>query len=520
MEQLTGIDASFIYLETARAPMHIGGVVFYKAPPQGFHFQDYVELVRSRLHLSKVYRRRLVQVPFGLDAPYWIEDPNFNLDSHIHHLALPRPGGWEQLRELAQHLLAIPLDLRRPLWSLAFVEGLDGIDALPKGSFAMIHKIHHAAVDGMAGVDLLTTLVDLTPEVQKYPGGEHWLPDMEPSNVKLLGNAYIHLLAKPKQAVKLAGALTKSAWNVGKDVLVEKQPLPAVPFRGPRTRFNVPISAERRCGGVWLRLDEIKAVKNDVANATVNDVVLATCAGGIRRYLLSKGELPEKELTAMAPISVRSSSSEGGNQVSAMLVPLATDEADSLKRLKAICRSTRHSKERMDAVGATALMDAAKVVPFSLGTVAARLYSRMEVARYVRPFFNTVITNVPGPRQKLYFGGGEFIGSMGMAPIMDGMGLMLVVTSYGDYLTISVTSTPEILPDIAFFEECLTSSFKELRGNVKKPGSKKGSGKRSENVTGPTVARPAAAKAGKSKLKGRGKLKKGAARSAGSEQSS
>jgi len=517
MEQLTGIDASFIYLETPRAPMHIGGVVFYKAPPQGFHFQDYVELVRSRLHLSKVYRRRLVQVPFGLDAPYWIEDPNFNLDSHIHHLALPRPGGWEQLRELAQHLLAIPLDLRRPLWSLAFVEGLDGIDALPKGSFAMIHKIHHAAVDGMAGVDLLTTLVDLTPEVKSYPGGEQWLPDMEPSNVKLIGNAYIHLLAKPKQAVKLAGALTKSAWHVGKDVLVEKQPLPAVPFRGPRTRFNVPVSAERRCGGVWLRLDDIKSVKNDVAHATVNDVVLATCAGAIRQYLLSKDELPAKELTAMAPISVRSATSEGGNQVSAMLVPLATDEADPVKRLKAICRSTRHSKERMDAVGATTLMDAAKVVPFSLGSVAARLYSRMEVAKYVRPFFNTVITNVPGPRQKLYFGGGEFIGSMGMAPIMDGMGLMLVVTSYGDYLTISVTSTPEILPDMAYFEECLTSSFNELRRGAKKPASKKAPRKKAAKVAASEVARRKPTAPGRAKLKPRGKLRKGANSPAGSE---
>lgn len=518
MEQLTGIDASFLYLESPKAPMHIGGVVFYKAPPQGFHFNDYLDLIRSRLHLSKVYRRRLVQVPFSLDAPYWIEDPNFNLDSHVHHLALPRPGGWEELRKLAQHLLAIPLDLRRPLWSLAFVEGLDGIDALPKGSFAMIHKIHHAAVDGMAGVDLLSTLVDLTPEVRKYPGADDWMPDMEPSTAKLFSNAYIHLLAKPKQAVKVGGALARSVWNVGKNVLVEKQPPPTVPFRGPRTRFNVPISAERRCGGAWLTLAQIKAVKDRVSDATVNDVVLATCAGAVRAYLLDKKELPEAELTAMAPISVRAATSEGGNQVSAMLVPLATNEASPLKRLEAIRDSTRRSKERFDMVGATTLMDAAKVVPFSLGTVAARLYSRMEVAKYVRPLFNMVITNVPGPRQKLYFGGGEFVGSMGMAPIMDGMGLMLVVTSYGDYLTISVTSTPEILPDVAFFEACIVKSFAELVESVE-ADSKARPGRRSAAKTASTKSPPKAkAKARPGgRLKARGKLKNRGTSPAGSQ---
>lgn len=479
MEQLTGIDASFIYLETARAPMHVGGVLFCKAPPGGFRFENYVQLIQSRLARSKVFRRRLVSVPLSLDAPYWIEDPNFNLDSHVHHMALPAPGGWSELRKLAQHILAIPLDLRRPLWSLTFVEGLQGIKELPPGSFAVISKIHHSAVDGMGGVDLISSLFDLTPDPEMGIQEDRWMPDMVPGNLTLLSNAYIHLLAKPKQAVNMAKALASGLWNVGKGVLVEKQAPPTVPFRGPKTRFNVPVSAQRRCGGIWLPMDGIREIKDAVPEVTVNDVVLAVVSGALRRYLSTHKELPENTLTAMAPISVRAATSVGGNQVSAMLVPLATHDSDALGRLQAIRDYTQRSKVRAEAVGATTLMDAAQVVPFSLGFAASRLYSRMEIAKYVRPMFNLVITNVPGPRQDLYFGGGRVVGSMGMAPIIDGLGLMVVITSYQDYLTISATSCPDILPDMEYFESCLKESFKQLRkaalggGEAKKPARKR-----------------------------------------------
>lgn len=216
-----------------------------------------------------------------------------------------------------------------------------------------------------------------------------------------------------------------------------------------------------------MPLDQVRATKDSIPNATVNDLVLGICSGALRRYLLKHDELPDNTLTAMAPISVRGATSEGGNQVSAMLVPLATHLEDPLERLASLKQYTQRSKLRAQAIGATTLMDAAKVVPFTLGIAASRLYSRMEIAKYVRPVFNLVITNVPGPRQKLYFGGGELVGTLGMAPIIDGLGLMIVVTSYQDYLTISVTSCPEILQDVQFFESCLIDSFKELREAAK-----------------------------------------------------
>ncbi len=203
-------------------------------------------------------------------------------------------------------------------------------------------------------------------------------------------------------------------------------------------------------------------------------MVLEICSGALRQYLEHHSELPDNTLTAMAPISVRAATSEGGNQVSAMLVPLSTDLADPLDRLEEIRKYTEKSKMRAQAVGATTLMDAAKVVPFTLGIAASRLYSRMEIAKYVRPIFNLVITNVPGPRQKLYFGGGELVGTLGMAPIIDGLGLIIVVTSYDEFLTISLTSCPDIVPDMEYFETCLNDSFRELQTAAMKPGDRKG----------------------------------------------
>lgn len=505
MQQLTGVDASFVYLETPRAPMHIGGVIFCRPPRGGFDFRSYYELIESRLNRSRVFRRRLVKVPFGIDQPYWIDDPDFNLESHVHHMGLPAPAGWDELRHLVEHILSIPLDMRRPLWSFTFVEGLDGIDLLPKGSFALIHKLHHAAVDGMGGSDLLSALFDLSASPANDDPPDDWVPEMQPGPVNLVGRAYLNLLGQPKKVVRTLGSVARGAWNLGKEVLVEKQSLPTAPFRGPRTRFNSPISAQRVFGGVWLPLADVKAVKNRVEGATVNDVVLAICSGALREYLVEKQELPDRTMTAMVPISVRDAVDTGGNQVSAMLVPLATDEPDPLQRMQKIRENTAKTKEQSRAMGASTLTDAAQIVPFSLGAAAARLYSRMEIARYVRPLFNLVITNVPGPRQTLYFGGGQLIGSMGMAPIIDGLGLILVITSYDDYLTISATSCPDRLPDVEVFEDCLRNSFARLQAETLSPAAKsKGAVRKTRRSGG---AKKTAASGRKSKVAARSRSK-------------
>jgi WS/DGAT/MGAT family acyltransferase len=469
MEQLSGIDATFLYLESPKAPMHIGGVLFC-APVTGqeaFDFPSFRALVESRLHVSPVFRRRLVHVPLDLDHPFWVEDAHFNLDAHVSYMALPGKRSWTEMRNLLQHLFSVPLDPRRPLWSLTFVEGLDGIEGLPPGSFAVVHKIHHAAADGMSGRDLVTCLLDPTPEVRIFPGAQRWMPDMQPSMVQLVTSTWLGLLKRPFGLARTVGSVVGGVLNLGRDALGDLAGPREVHITAPRTRMNVPIEPQRVFGGVRLRLAKLRAARALVPGASLNDVVLTLCSGALRRYLRANAELPEESLTALVPISVRRSVLEqSNNRLSAMVVSLATIEGDAVERLAAVHRSVRHNKDYADAIGARTLSDVAQVVPFALGIAASRLYSRMSMALYHRPLFNLVITNVPGPRRPLYFNGARVLGTMGTAPVIDGLGLILVATSYGDELSISVTSCPSVLPDVEFFEDCLHESMAEFDAAV------------------------------------------------------
>ncbi len=466
MEQLSGIDATFLYLETAKAPMHIGGVLFCAPPEGGFDFPSFRALVESRLHVSPVFRRRVVHVPLDLDNPFWVEDAHFNLDAHVNYMALPGRRGWDEMRNLLEHLFSVPLDPRRPLWSLTFVEALDGIEGLPPGSFAVVHKIHHAAADGMSGRDLLTCLLDPTPEVRTFPGARRRMPDMQPSAVQLLTSTWLGLLKRPLGIARTVGSVVGGALNLGRDAIGDWTRPKTMQLTAPRTRLNVPIEPQRVFGAVRLKLDELRAARALVPGATLNDVVLTVCSGALARYLKASAELPDESLTALVPISVRRSVLENNNRLSAMIVSLASRETDVVSRLAAIHASVRLNRDYADAIGARTLSDLAQIVPFTLGIAASRLYSRMRMALYHRPLFNLVITNVPGPRRPLYFNGARVLSTMGTAPIIDGLGLIIVATSYLDELSISVTSCPSIVPDVAFFERCLADAAEELSGAV------------------------------------------------------
>jgi diacylglycerol O-acyltransferase len=469
MDQLSGFDATFLYLESSKAPMHIGGVLFC-APPEGqdgFDFSSFRALVESRLHTSPVFRRRVVHVPLDLDQPFWVEDAHFNLDAHVNYMALPGKRSWNEMRNLLQHLFSVPLDLRRPLWSLTFVEGLDGIEGLPPGSFAVVHKIHHAAADGMSGRDLLTCLLDPTPEVRLFPGGKRWMPDMQPSIVQLLTSTCAGLLKRPFGVARTVGSLLGGVVNLGRDALGVFGKSSELHLTAPRTRMNVPIEPQRVFGGVRLALDELRAARALVPGATLNDVVLTVCSGALQRYLRANAELPAESLTALVPISVRRSVLESSNnRLSAMIVSLATLEGDPVQRLEAVHHSVRMNKDYAEAIGARTLSDVAQIVPFALGIAASRLYAQMRMALYHRPLFNLVITNVPGPRRPLYFNGARVVGTMGTAPIIDGLGLIIVVTSYLEEVTVSVTSCPSVLPDVEFFEDCLREAMAEINDAV------------------------------------------------------
>jgi len=484
MQVLDSLDSAFLYLDTPRSPMHIGSVQIYEGTGEEFSIEVYRNLIRSRLHTSPVFRRRVVQVPLHLGRPYWVEDPNFDLDAHLDHVRLPGPGGWRQLREVAERVFATALDPNRPLWSLTFVEGLEGIPELPKGSFALITRIHHAAADGMGSVDLFSALWDPSAEGRVIAAPGRWEPERLPSRLGLLGRTAAHLAAQPATIARTVSAVARGGWGLGREMFSGEHHGHRLLFTAPKTCFNEPIVVHRSFGGVSFPLNGIKAIKNRVADTTVNDVVLAICSGALRRYLQASEDLPDKSLVAMAPISVRDEVHTGLNRVSAMLVDLATCESDGLRRLGAIHESTRESKAYAKAIGARTLTDSTRVVPFSLASAGARLYSRMRIAHYHRPPFNLVVTNVPGPSSQLFLGGARLLNLFGMAPVIDGLGLILVVTSYSSHLTISATAAKNLVPDIDNLLAGLRSSYRELsravsgRPRVARRAKKNPSGRR------------------------------------------
>lgn len=475
MEQLSGLDAAFVYLDSRNAPMHVGGVHVYEPTAGTFDFEAFRSHIASCLDSSPIFRRRLVQVPLRLGRPFWVDDPNFDLDLHLQHSALPRPGDWASLRELAARMFSRPLDPERPLWHLTFVSGLDACPQFPRGSFAVISRVHHAAADGLGTLDMFNAVWSAEPRRPSRKKAAKVAAPAEPvpGPLGLLKHSFSGAFREPGETINWAAGLLRGGLGAGREFIARDHHAPPMLFRAPRSPFNVPISSRRCFDAVKLPLDEIRAIRAAVDGATVNDVVLAVCSGGLRRYLQAYGHLPEKDLVAMAPISIRHKVQEGGNRVSAMLIPLEVGARNPVERLRRIHAHAVDSKAYTDAIGAATLADTSRFVPYSLATAAAGLYSGLHLARYHRPPFNLVITNVPGPRIPLYLGTAKLLDGYGTAPVLDGLGLILVVTSYLDTLSISATAAHEAVPDLERLIEDIDASFSELRDAVAATGAQK-----------------------------------------------
>jgi diacylglycerol O-acyltransferase / wax synthase len=477
MQQLTGLDASFLYFETANSPMHVGGIMIYDqstAPGGKVTFRGILANFEKRLHLARCFRQRLAYVPLNLDHPYWIEDPDFDLEFHVRHIALPKPGDWRQLCIQAARLHSRPLDHNHPLWEVYVIEGLDNVPELPKGSFAIVFKIHHAAIDGVTGAEIIAALHDLEPDAEPAPAKQAWSPDAVPGTSELFTRTMFNNVIYPFRLGRIMGESVPAMARLRQELQAREFKTPA---SVPRTRFNGTVTAHRVLDGRSFDLETIRAMKNAVKGATVNDVVLAVCGGSLREYLRSKKELPRESLLAMAPISVRSEEQRGtgGNQVSAMVVPLHTEIGDPVERLNAVHEGAVQSKALTQAVGARLLTDYGQFIPSSLAGLAARLYSRFNLANSANPFFNTVVTNVPGPQKPLYFCGARMVTTYGMGPIGDGLGLIHPVFSYCGQITIAATSCRKVMPDPGFYAKCLQDSFDAMKaatlggGKVRKP---------------------------------------------------
>ncbi len=471
MQQLSGMDAAFLYFETANAPTHIGSFAIYDqstAPGGRVTFKGILANVERRLHLARCFRQKLVYAPLNLDHPYWLEDPEFDLEFHVRHIALPHPGDWRQLCIQVARIHARPLDLSRPLWEMYVIEGLDNVEGVPAGSFAVMTKIHHAAIDGVSGAELAGAIHDTAPDAEPAPPDEEWRAEREPSLLEMATRTTLNNMRSPFRFARVLGQTAPGLMNFFRSTPEEE--LDEVK-EVPRTRFNGTISSHRVIEGRAFSLQDIREIRKRVPGSTVNDVILTVCAGGLRKYLEFHRELPRESLVAMAPISVRSEEEAGtaGNVISAMSVTLYTDEADPLERLGKVHRGTRGSKKTAEAVGARTMTDISQFMPGTLAGLAARLYTRLGLANNVKPFLNTVITNVPGPQIPLYFTGAKMCGLYGLGPIMDGMGIIHPVFSYSGRISISVTACREMLPDPGFYADCLEAAFDELLVEARKP---------------------------------------------------
>ena len=464
MHQLTGLDASFLYMETPNAPMHISGLAIYDqstAPNGEVRFKEVIGMFNERALPIPTMTRRLVEVPFSMDHPYWVSDGNFDPEFHVRHIALPKPGDWRQLCILISRLHARPLDRSRPLWEVYIIEGLDNVEGVPKGSFAIFSKTHHAAIDGSSGVEITAATHDLTPDFSVPRDPVVVKVDNQPSRGELVLRAQLNNIRKPFHFIGVARNTIPGmakAWNqLRKGELTQVKSV-------PRTRFNGKVSPHRVFDAAIFDLAEIKAIKNSVPGATVNDVAITIVGGALRKYLNHHEELPEESLAAMAPVNLRTENEKGtgGNIVSTMTVQVRSDIADATERLQAVHESTRGAKEYNNAIGAKAMTDYTQFIPSMLTAQAARLASQWGLTSRMKPAFNCVITNVPGPQVPLYTMGAKMVANFGTGPIQDGLGLFHVIGSYCGEMTISTTCCRDMMPDPAFYKQCLVESFEEL----------------------------------------------------------
>ena len=467
MDQLSPQDAQFLYMEAEGNRTHLTSISIYdqSTVPDGgvVRFKDILSHIESRLHMSPLLKRRLVRVPFEIDFPYWVDDEHFDLEYHVRHGRLPEPSDWRQFCIHMARYHSRPLDMDRPLWEMYVCEGLDNIDWLPKGSYAIATKIHHAAADGKAIMDFFATLADIdnkgTPAVPLDKSKLRRSPN--PSLVEMGVRAVWHTVRSP---VGLADAVMRSAPSVYRFAQTALSSRQKDRWTVPNTRFNASISPHRMFGARAFRLDDFKAIRKAVPDSTINDIVLAVCGGALRHYLEKHDELPDESLIAWVPINARTVNTTDpdspGNRVTSMTAPIFTDLNDPVERLNHIQAATKKSKAAKSGISARLMTDLSQHVPAATQVLAGRMVLRAGAASRT---CNLFISNVPGPQVPLYMNGALQVGAYGLAPLVHGMGLFIATPSYNGEITFNVTSTRDLLPDVEFFMDCITDEVEAMK---------------------------------------------------------
>ncbi len=471
MNHLSGMDATFLHMETPETPMHVGGLNLLELPKgyAGDFWEDAKAHIGRRLHLAPVFTRKLALMPFELANPVWVDDDEVDLDYHVRRGVLPRPGTRAQLEAYVGRLHSSLLDRSRPLWECYVIEGLQS------GHLAFYTKAHHAAMDGASGAVLATAILDATPEprvvkppVARRVGKSGSLGVAELAGAALKNNALqlVKLVKLLPGAAKVAASFVLPQRRE-KDETGERAPrLPKGLGLGPKTMFNVAITNQRVFAGVSLPLAEVKAIAKS-AGVTVNDVVLTLCSGALRRYLGEHDGVPSKSLRAAVPVSLREAGdTEMNNQATVMMVDLATTQADPLQRLRAIHDSTAGAKLFTGRLKAVIAMDFPSFGAPWLMTGLANLAGRSKWVNALPPVANLVISNVPGATSPLYLCGAKLLSNYPLSIPAHGMAMNMTVQSYNGSLDFGLTACRRAVPDIAELGEGLAGALKELAAAV------------------------------------------------------
>lgn len=447
MQQLSELDASFLYLESDTTPMHIGSTYLFDASEREtpLTFSTFIAYLHSRLHVVPVFRQRLEEIPLHLGHPYWIDDPNFSIERHLAYVNLGKNSLESDLMPLASKILEEPLKRDRPLWHITFVDGfhLEG-EKEGKAGFALIVKLHHAAIDAFNGEEIIGKLLEYTPQPQPINPPHPWQPRPKPSEERVMIQAGANILRAPWRVTSRAAAAMEATARGLIQKQLRKIPLPFPLFSAPKSPLNRQITANREITSAKVELSRLKAIKASLGDVTLNDVVLGLCAETLQRYLGAQGADTDESLIAMTPISVRSSTlrKSTGNQMSAMLLDLATNEKNPARRVRRIHGNAVASEPYREAIAAERLTE---LLPSTMLALSARLYSELQIAQRYQPIFNLPITNVPGPQVPLYLQGARLAQQYNSAPLFDSMGLVIVAVSYQGNLTLNFTVCPDVV---------------------------------------------------------------------------
>lgn len=455
-ERLSGMDSSFLALETPQMPQHVMGVLVLDTTQMrgGYSFDLFRRILLDRIHLMKPLRKRYVEVPLGLDHGVWVDDASFDVDEHLHHVQLPAPASQRDLEAFVGEVAAPVLDRGRPLWDMWVVEGL------ADDRVAIVTKMHHSTMDGVTGADLMAHLFDLAPEPREVEGTDDFAGEQAPNPLLLLASGLRHQMATPARLLRQVARTTGNMVGAARTSLKQRRSA-TLPLTAPRVPWSGALSSQRAVAFTTMSLDDVKAIK-DRHGGKVNDVLLAVATQALREYLQHLGNVPDKPLIASVPISVRADSSTATNQIATMLAPLPVHVDDPFDQLTTIVAATATSKELASAMGSTMVMEWSELTAPTIVKAFASLYSGLRLGALHPPMHNAVVSNVQGPPLELYVAGGKVEAVYPMGPLLPGAGINVTCLSNMGNIDVGILADASTVPDVWRIAEAMPAAVRRL----------------------------------------------------------